>query len=265
MRRKNRGEKHKTAQCHICKKIGHIKFDCPTIKPQTVSSKSSEDIEPVIVSELVVPKLFENVIIKFCLRTYYFEFIEIKCRDKKKFYVHRGMVESYGIGSKFIRCTLIDFFLDYSDYGPLSLSCKLTWKGMIDSLCQLGLVNCTYIAEDKRSSAIWPELKSIKGKPVRDNGHQQIVSPPNTNPHFRKICGMFEDEFLIEDYCRSSIYEFICVYKYRNSFLSIVNLDVIRLIARLLWKTRYEKCWRRHNVLELMNHDTQVNVKLMKI
>jgi hypothetical protein len=133
----------------------------------------------------------------------------------------------------------LDNIFDHCD--PVYLESNvITWDNMILRLAELGLVEYTYVAEDKRSSANCIQLTKIEGKEVNDDGRRQLRYSFTENPNYHRISKLYNERILSIHYCRKLILYCSCANRFGNSIFRLVPKDVFLIIMKMVWFNRNE-------------------------
>ena len=215
-----------SAKCHLCGEVGHVRFDCT----KNVQIKNID------------------VILRYCrdFRTAHISFGNgkkgfIECTyEKKKGTVHTDTRMFSDIRFKSVKY----FWKNVTKCGiPTQIDFVLHYHTMIQMLSEKNIVKYTFVAEDKRSGCNLMKILEIRGMPVNHNAHRDCMRSVEQKEFYSKIVALYKDEILAPRNCRKQILFILWINK--NRFWPFIPKDIILLILKRVWRTRYYCLWRR--------------------
>ena len=257
---KSQSERRKTAKCHSCGEIGHVKFDCPKSKP-------SEPLQIPETRERLQIKNFD-AILRYC-REFRYNHVTIFFKNGGKGYIYCTYEENKKKGKvgdcQYERDTIEKlsnikyksvkhFWKNITKYGtPIRIYFSLCYYSMIKMLNEKGLVKYTYVAEDKRSGCNLIKFLEIDGVSVEHNVHQDCIRSETQGQFYPQIVKLFETNIMAPRYCRETILFVFWINK--NHLWGFIVKDVLLIILKQLWATRRHRCWKRNSVGKKFNLD----------
>ena len=246
---KSKEERRKTAKCHLCGEIGHIKFDCPKDSPSKLEISKIQQIQTpqVLPSQIEIKNI--DVILRYC-RDFRFAYITFKNGDKNSIHCtyekKKGLVHAL----PYERDKLSDikyksvkyFWKNITKYGtPIGIEFVLYYNVMIQMLSEKNLVKHTYVAEDKRSGCNLMKILEIEGVAVDHNAHADCVRSEQQKQFYSQIVALFQKNIIAPRNCRKQILFILWINK--NRLWPFIPKDVLLLIVKRVWRTRRHRFW----------------------
>jgi hypothetical protein len=246
-------ERHRTAKCDRCNRIGHIKRNC-TIYDYIVgkSIKMYYSIYDSVRYYLTNQKI-KNLYSIYALHSLYGisdiyfdngKKIEVISHSKGKIYYED--IENYWTKRIFENGT------------PIKVSASLSWLGIANMLSQIGLVTYDVIPEDKRSPPNLLKFTSIDGGSVNHN--PKCENNRKDNIHYKRVSNLF-DTYILGPYgCREAIITCTLIFNV-NRFNCNMPKEIFKIIMTMLWDTRHDSEWKHANDIDYLRK----NKKTLKI
>lgn len=286
-------EREKNSVCHKCGKYGHQKRNCAskgtsktskTSKTSITSKTSKTPITPVTVkSSIINLKKINNFLVKCADRPFGIEFkhknkltsvygkfkdgmFRIKAVDNTSWskYCRDEFPEVLGLSNAYFTN-----LLKVMEQNPIftKITCnmyKITWSDILEELRKANKLKYTYVAEDKRSGCNLLQILEIDGEIINHNPHQYYVGLSKKGPIYERICQLY-DSHKAPTYAQESIICLLAIRQFKNKKMIKVwkydiPKDLIKMICKILWQTRYEKCWLKNNVDKLLTHRKSINI-----
>jgi hypothetical protein len=231
---KSREDRRKTAQCHICGEIGHVKFDCPRNKDKNGKIKNLDVI-------LRYCKDFRSTNVKIVFENGDKGYIYCDYQHKKR----KGTILD-GDGEKDSIKNLRDikfksvkhFWKNVTKYGnPIQVFFPIYYRTMVYRLAHINLIKYTAVEEDKRSGFNLIKLLEIDGRSVEHNPRRECVGPIENGRYYSRIINLFNKNIMAPIYFRKRILFILWINK--NRYWPFIPKDIILIIVNKLWKNRY--------------------------
>ena len=114
---------------------------------------------------------------------------------------------------------------------------------MIQMLSEKNIVKYTFVAEDKRSGCNLMKILEIRGMPVNHNAKRDCMRSVEQKEFYPQILSLFQEHILAPRHCRKQILFILWINK--NRFWPFIPKDIILLILKRVWRTRYHCLWAR--------------------
>ncbi len=157
------------------------------------------------------------------------------------------------IFKKIIYTTIPKSFKIYDNID--NIMCR-NWYFINMELSRLGKIKHTYVAEDKRSGSNLLKYLEIDGKPVEHNAHRDCIVGTNCGEFYISISNLFRETLAPRNALMATL-TLIKIRYFRQTILSQVPKDVVKIIGKKIIDTRNEKCWALDK-FEHLKHDMRI-------